>query len=201
MATANPGRRVKKYPKATTAALSAVGYVLVLGTFADLIPLPSISNATVNLLSHAIAVVNTVALSLLIAGWYFIRNDEVKKHRASMVSAFTLILFFLVMYLLKVGGGGEKEIIGVTGVVYVSYLAMLGIHILLSAASVPLVIYVVTLGLTHTPEELRDTNHATVGRVAAAVWILSLALGVVTYVLLNHVYGYRFMTEVAVPLI
>jgi hypothetical protein len=49
------------------------------------------------------------------------------------------------------------------------------------------------LGLTHTPEELRkETPHRTVGQLAAGSWILSLSLGVVTYVLLNWVYGYEF---------
>jgi putative membrane protein len=38
---------------------------------------------------------------------------------------------------------------------------------------------------------LRDTAHARVGRIAAAAWTLSLFLGIVTYVLLNHVYGWE----------
>jgi len=56
---------------------------------------------------------------------------------------------------------------------------------------VPVVLYAVILGLTHTPSELRDTAHARVGRIAAAAWTLSLVLGIVTYVLLNHVYGWE----------
>jgi len=59
---------------------------------------------------------------------------------------------------------------------------------------VPVVLYALLLGLTHTPAELREsTAHKRVGRVAASAWILSLTLGVVTYVLLNHVYGYEFV--------
>ena len=37
------------------------------------------------------------------------------------------------------------------------------------------------------------TVHARVGRVAVAVWSVSLTLGVVAYVLLNHVYTYEFV--------
>jgi putative membrane protein len=77
--------------------------------------------------------------------------------------------------------------------VYYGYIGMLAVHILLSVLAVPLVIYALVLGLTHSPAELRDSLHPRVGRVAAATWILSLALGVITYVLLNHVYSYRFM--------
>jgi putative membrane protein len=51
------------------------------------------------------------------------------------------------------------------------------------------------LGLTHTPAELRDTSHARVGRIAVAAWSLSLFLGVVTYVLLNHVYSWEPRTR------
>jgi putative membrane protein len=94
------------------------------------------------------------------------------------------------MYLVKVGGGFEKSI-NATGAVYYAYLAMLAVHILLSAVSVPVVLHAVVLGLTHSPAELRETVHARVGRVAAAAWSLSLFLGIVTYGLLNHVYGWN----------
>lgn len=67
---------------------------------------------------------------------------------------------------------------------------MLAIHILLSAIAVPVVIYPVVLGLTHTPAELKETAHARIGRIAVASWSLSLFLGVVTYFLLNHLYGW-----------
>jgi len=194
MATADARKRVKDNPAVLTVVFSVLGYALVFGTFGGLFPFPEISNATVNLLSHAIAVVNTVALCLLVAGVYFIRTDQVRRHRASMITAFVLILAFLVMYLLKVGGGGEKEIVGATGVVYWAYLAMLAVHVLLSAISVPVVLHAIVLGLTHPVPELYDTRHKTVGRIAAGAWILSLVLGIVTYVMLNHVYGYQFTT-------
>ncbi|WP_435345802.1 DUF420 domain-containing protein [Haloarchaeobius sp. HRN-SO-5] len=194
MATTGVHGVVRDNVLTTTAVLSAVGYALVLGTFAGLVPIyPTIDHATVNLLSDGIAVVNSVATVSLVLGWYWIRQGEVRKHRAAMVTAFTLILVFLAMYLLKVGGGGEKEIVGAVGLVYYAYIAMLAIHIVLSVVSVPVVLYALVLGLTHTPAELRDTPHRRVGRVAAGAWILSLTLGVVTYVMLNHIYDYEFM--------
>jgi len=93
-----------------------------------------------------------------------------------------------VVYLVRVGGGFEKRIIA-PGAVRVVYLVMLAIHILLSIVSVPVVLYAVLLGSTHTPSELAGTRKATVGRVAAGAWILSLSLGIITYLLLNHVYA------------
>ncbi len=176
-------------PRRVTAVLSLVGYVLVFGTFGGVFPFPSISNETVIVLSDAIAVVNTAALTAIVAGVYFIRTDQVRKHRAAMLTAFGLIVLFLALYLLKVGGGFEKSIL-VEGPVYYAYLIMLAIHILLSAISVPVVVHAVVLGLSHTPEELRQTAHARVGRIAVAAWGLSLFLGIVTYVMLNHIYGW-----------
>jgi putative membrane protein len=189
MATTTAKRRARDNPRAATAILSVLGYVLVLGTFAGLLPIyPELGREAVDLLSHAIAVVNTVALAALLLGWRWIRQGEIRKHRAAMLTAFAMILAFLALYLVKVGGGGEKAI-AASGAVYYTYLAMLAIHIVLSVVAVPVVLYAVVLGLTHTPGELRDTAHARIGRWAAASWGLSLALGIITYLLLNHVYG------------
>ncbi|MFA9501573.1 DUF420 domain-containing protein [Natrinema sp. H-ect1] len=192
MATADARRRLRERPKGATIVLTIVGYALVLGTFLLDVPIyPDLTNAQVNLLSHVIAGINTTATVVLTLGWYWIRNGEVEKHRLAMVSGFVLILGFLVVYLLKVGGGGTKEFVG-PDLVYYPYLVMLAIHIILSIVSVPVVLYALILGLTHTPAELRRTAHARIGRIAAAAWILSLFLGVVTYALLNHVFSYEF---------
>jgi putative membrane protein len=195
MATVSASGPVKDHPAAVTAVLSVVGYTLVVGTFVGVVPaslFPDLSLGQVNLLSDAIAVVNTTATLCLVAGWRWIRRDEVKKHAAAMSTAFGLILFFLVLYLTKIGGGGTKEFVG-PQLPYFAYLAMLAIHIVLSIVSVPVVLYAIVLGLTHTPGELRETAHARVGRIAAGAWILSLSLGVLAYVLLNHVYSWRFI--------
>jgi putative membrane protein len=188
-------RRVKAGVRSRTVSvtvlLSAIGFALVLGTFGGLIDIyPNLEESGVQLLSHLIAVVNTIALAALLAGVYFIRNREIRKHRAAMLTAFCFISLFLVFYLLKVGGGFEKSIVA-PAYVKLPYLVMLAVHILLSVVAMPVVIYAVVLGLTHTPAELKETPHARIGRIAAASWILSLALGVITYLLLNHAYSWE----------
>lgn len=203
MATASARTHVRDNPKLVTAILTILGYGLVIGTFRGLVPIyPDIGLDAVNFLTDAIAVVNSAATISLVLGWRWIRRDEIEKHRYAMLTAFTLILVFLVLYLLKVGGGGEKYFVGPDGVYY-AYLVMLFVHIALSVVAVPLVLYALVLGLTHTPTELRDTSHARIGRYAAASWIVSLALGVVTYVLLNHVYDWRFeeITTTVTPIL
>jgi putative membrane protein len=199
MATVDAPRYAYEHPRRVTAVLSVIGYALVASAFADLLPLfPELSRETVLLFSDAIAVVNSMALLTLLAGAAFIKRGDVRKHRAAMLTAFTLICVFLVLYLWKVGGGFEKGIVieegqflaAYAGTVKLVYLAMLAIHILLSVLAVPVVLHAIVLGLTHDPSELADTSHPTVGRIAVAAWSVSLFLGVVTYWMLNHVYSW-----------
>ncbi|MFB6197255.1 MAG: DUF420 domain-containing protein, partial [Halobacteriaceae archaeon] len=144
-----------------------------------------------------IAAINLSALATLLIGYRFIRQGEIKRHRFAMLTAFGLILLFLVFYLWKVGGGYEKSIVikegmplaAYAGIVELIYFAMLAIHIILSVIAVPVVLHAAILGLTHDPSELPRTVHPRVGRIAVAAWSLSLGLGLITYLLLNHVYG------------
>jgi putative membrane protein len=183
----------------TTLALSLVGYALVASVFLKIAPLPPIDRATTNLLGDLIAVINTTALTTLLAGVVFIRRRQIQRHRIAMLTTFGLILLFLVVYLWKVGAGFEKAILvesgqflaTYAGVIRPLYLLMLAIHVVLSAVAVPVVLYTVLLGLTHTPAELEETRHAAVGRITVVVWTLSLGLGIVTYWLLNHVYAWQ----------
>jgi putative membrane protein len=175
--------------------LTLVGYGLVVGTlYSDALNVlyPKISLGTVNLLSHVIAANNILALSALGLGWYWIRADRPQRHRLAMIVGFSLILVFLVLYLLKTGGGGRKEFLG-TESVRVAYLLMLAVHILLSILSVPLVVYTFVLGMSRPIRRVPATVHATVGRWAAGSWLVSLFLGLVCYVLLNHIFAYEYV--------
>ena len=189
---------VRDHPLAVTAVLTVLGYTAVLAAFADLLPVPALERRTVLLLGHLIAAINTGALLSLVAGWRFVKRGEIRRHAAAMLSAFALILLFLVLYVWKQAGGFTKELqvsqgqflAEYAGAVTYGYLLLLGIHVVLSILAVPLVLYAVLIGTTHTPQAVPETRHPTVGRVAVAVWAVSLVLGIVTYFLLNHVYGW-----------
>ena len=170
-----------------------IGYVLVIGTFLELIPIyPAITLETSTMLSHMIAIVNAMTVIALVAGWYWIKAHQIQHHRIAMVTAFLLILVFLVLYLTRVGGGGTKEFVG-PSLITTLYLVMLAVHIVLSVAAVPLVLYALCLGLSHTPAELRQTRHPTIGKLAAGSWLLSLLLGLVTYVMLEHLFSWEYV--------
>ncbi|MDR9411302.1 MAG: DUF420 domain-containing protein [Haloquadratum sp.] len=197
MHTAGLRGRVRAHPLAVTVLLSLLGYGIVIGTFLDVLPAsvyPSLTLAEVNLLTDTIAIINSLNVIVIAVGWWFIRRDRVRLHAASMISSFVLICVFLVLYLTKIGGGGTKEFVG-PELVYYGYLSMLAVHITLSIVAVPVVLFALVLGVTHTPVELRQqTPHRRVGRIAASAWLLSLVLGVVTYLLLNHVYAWEYVS-------
>lgn len=191
MAVVNAPEAVKSRARLITAVVTIVGYVVVLGTLGGYAPewiFPNLDRGGIRLFAHVIAAVNTVNVVVLLAGWRFIRRGQVRKHAAAMGTGFCLILVFLVLYLVKVGGGGTRHFAGPALASYI-YFAALAVHILLSILAVPLVVHALVLGLTHTPAELRQaTPHRRVGRLAAGSWIVSLVLGVFTYLMLNHLY-------------
>ena len=196
-----PLRSIRSHVVPLTVLGTLLGYGIVLGTFVDLLPVyPSIDLTTSTRLSHAIALVNAMTVISLVAGWRWIRRGQVDAHRAAMGTAFALILLFLVLYLTRVGGGGTKEFVGPPIVTYL-YLAMLAIHILLSVVAVPLVLYALLLGLSHTPAELRTSPHARFGRLAAGTWLVSLLLGLVTYLMLEHLYTWEYVAAILWPLL
>lgn len=189
MSTVRGPQFARDNPRAVAAALTVVAYAVVVGTlYGDVGLYPEISESTVDLLADAIAVVNTATVVCLLAGWYWIRNGDVRRHRAAMLTATALILVFLVMYLLKTGGGGRKEVVG-GAPLRTLYLASLGVHIFLSMVAVPFVIYALTLAVTHTVPELRQSAHPRVGRIATSTWLVSLVLGVLAYLMLTFYYG------------
>ncbi|PSQ16860.1 DUF420 domain-containing protein [Halobacteriales archaeon QS_8_69_26] len=190
--------RTRANPRVVTAVVTVVGYALVLGSFGGLVPLPEPSDATVLLLGDLIAVVNTLALAAILAGVWFVRRGEIRKHRAAMLTAFGLIMVFLVLYIWK-QTGFTKGFVGPTLVTY-AYWAMLAVHVLLSILAVPVVVHAVVLGLTHSIAELPETVHPRVGRIAVVAWSVSLALGILTYLLLNHVYAWERVSEAALLL-
>lgn len=181
---------VRRSPIGVTVLLTLIGYALIGGTILGLAPAtvyPSLSTTQVHRLSDAIALINTLATGLLILGWYWIRRDRVRRHRWAMLSAFGLILLFLLLYLVKVGGGGTQSFSG-PAIVYGPYLVILAIHVGLSILSVPLVLFQVLTGLSYPPAELSQMAHPRIGRIAASAWIVSLTLGVVVYLLLNQLF-------------
>jgi putative membrane protein len=171
-----------------TIALTVAVYV-VLGAALSMTPpahLPPAVAATLPILPPFIAGTNALALLCLVAGWLAVRARQIRRHRRFMLASAALISLFLVLYVTRVALGGIKPFPGPPEIRTFIYLPVLAVHIVLSIASVPLVVYALITGLTHrTRAAVAGTLHPAVGRYAVALWSVSLALGIVVYFMLN----------------
>jgi len=182
---------VRRHVPALTGFLSVAALALVFAAALRVIPiwlLPRAPEVVVRAIPHVNAVVSLAAIGTLVAGVRAIRRGDVARHRTAMLATTGLFALFLVAYLYRVALEGPTSFAGPAVVAQFLYYPLLGIHILLAIVAVPLVIYVLLLALTHTVDELPETRHPKVGRVAAALWLVSFVLGVVVYLLLYVVY-------------
>jgi len=183
--------REQNLPLPGSIIITIVAYAILSFVLLRERPSPTQSEFLARLLAflpHAIAVVNVLALMLLVVGWWLIRKGYVDLHRIAMPSALGLIFVFLIMYVTRVLLGGIKEFPGPQSLYYFVYLPVLTVHLALSVICIQPVVYVALIGLTHTVEDIPRTGHRQVGRIAVPAWILSLGLGLVVYAMLNREY-------------
>jgi putative membrane protein len=170
-----------------TGLLTVVALALVFGAVLGVIPrtaLPRAPEWFLAAIPHVNAAVSVLAIVVILAGWRAIRRGEVTRHRNAMLAGLALFATFLVLYLYRVTLEGPADFPGPATVEQFVYFPILGIHILLAIACIPLLFYVLLLALTRPASELAGTNHPRVGRVAATLWLVSFALGTVVYLLL-----------------
>ena len=178
--------RVRDHVPATAAVLSVVSLALVFAAALRVVPpelLPRAPDAVVDAIPHLNAVVSAVAFVVVVAGVRAIREGSVERHRKLMGTAFALFVVFLVAYLYRVALVGPSEF-PASGLLESAYYLILGIHITLAVVSIPLLFYTLLLAWSHPVSEIPQTNHRRVGRIAAPLWAISFALGVVVYLLI-----------------
>ncbi|MFB6141358.1 MAG: DUF420 domain-containing protein [Halosimplex sp.] len=178
---------LREHVPAVSGVLSVLALAVVFAAALQAVPqglLPRAPDGVLRAIPHVNAVVSATAVGTILVGWRAIRRGDVARHRAAMLSTTGLFAVFLAAYLYRVALLGPTAFTGPPLVETVVYPAILGIHILLAVVCVPLVIYVLLLALTRSVPELRETRHPAVGRVAAALWLVSFSLGVVVYLML-----------------
>lgn len=128
---------------------------------------------------------NLTAATLLVVGLWSIRRRRVRRHRAAMLGAVVASALFLVFYVLRFSLTGTHRFAG-EGWVRTAYLVLLFSHMVLAVAVVPLV-----LRLLYLVARRRFHAHARLARWTWPVWVYVSVTGLVVYVLLYHVYGFR----------
>jgi putative membrane protein len=174
-----------------TAVLSVASLAAVFAAVGGVVPaslLPAAPDSLLDAIPHVNAVLSTAALVTIALGVRYIRRDDVRRHRAMMLTTLSLFVAFLVLYLYRISLEGTAAFPGPDAVYQFVYLPTLAIHVFLAIVCIPLLYYVLLLALTRPVAELYETPHRRVGRVAAALWFVSFALGDVVYLLLYVVY-------------
>ncbi|WIV66792.1 DUF420 domain-containing protein [Natrialbaceae archaeon AArc-T1-2] len=175
-----------------TGMLTIVSLALVFAAAGGVVPqdaVPAPPEWVLEAIPHLNAVISLAAIGTIGLGWRAIRRGDVRRHQLAMGVSLLLFVAFLFFYLYRlVVVGGAATFPGPDPVYQFVYLPVLGIHMLLAIVCIPLLYYVLLLALSRPISELRETSHATVGRVAASLWIVSFALGVVVYVMLYWLY-------------
>ena len=175
-----------------TALLTVVSLALVFGAAGGAIPrgvVPAPPAWVIEAIPHVNVALSLAAIGTITFGWRSIRRGNVDRHRVAMVVSLVLFATFLVLYLYRlIVVGGAAEFPGPGSVYQFVYLPILGVHILLAIVCIPLLYYVLLLAVSRPLAELYETRHAAVGRVAASLWLVSFALGVVVYVMLYVLY-------------
>jgi putative membrane protein len=183
--------RARNHVPALTGLLSVVSLALVFGAVLGVVPdgaLPRAPDGVIDAIPHLNAAISVLAIGTIASGWHAIRRGAVRRHRALMVVSLALFVAFLALYLYKVALEGPTAFPGPDMIYQFVYLPILAVHILLAIVCIPLLYYVLLLALTRPIEEIPLTNHPRIGRIAASLWLISFALGVVVYLLLYVVY-------------
>ncbi|TAH18160.1 MAG: DUF420 domain-containing protein [Cytophagales bacterium] len=146
---------------------------------------------------HINAVLNTLTACCLLIGFVFIKNKNIKMHRATMMTAFIFSSIFLVLYVIyhfspiasvKFGDINydkvvdESELLEVGFVRYI-YLTILLTHILLAGIVVPLVLFAFYFALSNQIEK-----HKKMVKWTYPIWLYVAVTGVIVYLMISPYY-------------
>jgi putative membrane protein len=134
-------------------------------------------------LPHVIGLLNTTTSITLIAGFIFIKNKDIQKHRQMMMLSFAQGALFLVLYILyhisnpNTPYGGEGVLRGI-------YYFFLVSHILLSVGVVWFVLRAVYFALSNQIEA-----HKKIVKWTFPLWLYVSVTGVIVYLMIAPYYA------------
>jgi putative membrane protein len=153
--------------------------VAVLFSFPKLFRIPGVD---VSYLPAVNAVLNSLTAVCLVAGYYFIRQKQVLRHRAMMGTAFALGALFLVSYVAYHSQADSVKFGGIGAVRYV-YFSLLLTHIALAVVTVGMVLFTLYFALTG-----QYTKHKSIARWTFPIWLYVSVTGVIVYFMISPYY-------------
>jgi putative membrane protein len=130
------------------------------------------------------ALFNGLSSIALVVGFLLIKRRRIAAHRAAMLSAFAFSTLFLVSYITNHYLHGEMRFPGPHNAVWMTYIAILVSHILLSVVALPLVLITFFFALTG-----RFATHRKIARWTYPIWLYVSVTGVVVYAMLAGWHG------------
>jgi putative membrane protein len=121
------------------------------------------------------ALLNGLSAVALCAGLYFIKRQNVRAHRASMLTAFGFSSLFLVSYIVNHALRGDTHFPGI-GTPRTVYVSILFSHIVLSIVALPLVLTALFFALSG-----RFMMHRRLARITFPIWLYVSVTGVVVF--------------------
>ena len=182
---------MRDHVTAAAALLSTGSLALVFGAVLGYLPggsLPRAPEAVLGAIPTVNAIISLLAITAIAAGWRWAKARRFREHRAAMLTAAGLFATFLALYLYRLSVLGTTAFGGPDAVYRYVYLPVLAVHVTLAIVCIPLLHYVLLIGLTHPVAEIPGTRHRRVGRVAASLWLVSFGLGIAVYLLLYVVF-------------
>lgn len=124
------------------------------------------------------ATLNGLSACLLVAGWMFIKQRAIAKHRACMLAAFASSAAFLTSYVVYHLQVGSVPFQG-QGLMRAIYFTILVPHVILAAAIVPLALITLSRALAS-----RFDRHRAIARWTLPLWLFVSVTGVLIYLML-----------------
>jgi putative membrane protein len=121
------------------------------------------------------AFLNGLSTVALLFGFYYIRQRQIPKHRASMLTAFVFSSIFLVSYLVNFTLHGETKFPR-HNPLWPFYWKLLLSHILLSVIALPIILITFFFSLSG-----RFPAHRKIARWTLPIWLYVSITGVIVY--------------------
>jgi putative membrane protein len=184
-------QQARHYLPQLTGGLTAVSFAVVLVVIAGAVPstlFPRAPQSVLAVIPHAIAGVSALAIGTILGGFRAIRAGRRERHRTLMLVSFVLFGLFLTVDFYRLVVVGPTTFAGPAVLRTYLYVPLVAGHAVVALLTFPAVYYALLVGMTNPPGVLPATRHARAGRVAAALWLLTFASGLVIYVMLHFLW-------------
>lgn len=164
--------------------LSAVVLIAVIVLNQKILPRPSVLPTWATLLPKLNALINGTCSILLLVSLYFIKQKNIKAHKAVNLTAFVLSALFLVSYITYHWVANETSF-PTDNPYRTLYLVILISHIILAAAVLPLILLSFYWGL-----QMNVEKHKKLVRFTYPIWLYVTVTGVIVYAMISPYYPF-----------